>query len=293
MATTTSSMNFSTEFWNGTAAIYGDAEMTKHKSDEEMEYVLKTYDTDNFTQLMCFGVADGSRDPCRILEHIKIRGKLFPKRMLFNDLSPELLKVCHERVETNYMKETEESRIDYYAQPMSEIETERIGGGVTALLGVYNSDYIEESLRIYSENSEILGGMYTMRALLLKEGELETGKEMIEFNIKEYKEYMDKIRTLTTHKNFLAYSLMTDKNFVTHYYLAWSLNRMMKGIFKDADARVEIVMPGDRYIIVEVTDDIENEEGQTLVTSLNNVLGNIPYEHMISSVKKMKEIINL
>ena len=152
--------------------------------------------------------------------------------------------------------------------------------------GVYNADYIESSLELYDKQKDVIGSVFEITWLCWRDNKL-VPNSWLKFSINEYKKILDVINLWKSNPDFVAYSIKTDKNFVTHYYCASGLEKMFCQVYpKD---NISINSSGDRYLIVKIIMG-DAKRIDTMLTTLNNVIGNILSEHQIESLTLMKKL---
>ena len=291
-STHNTSSKFSEGFWDGVANIYGKHQLTNHKSDYELEFVNGVIDDmQRVDTLVCLGVADGSRDPFALLNYMKEKGMELPKDMYLNDLSIQLLGECQKTMDEHY----DSIPLNLFPGPMCDIpnKVNRTFDNYSLVLGFYDANYLEQSLQGYLESSDVIGTTFKVGYTTFHNGEIVWGDGYTYFDIKDWKKHIEKLKsTRENAKNFLAFSIVTDKNFISHYWDYDMLKDMMESTFGPILKTISPV--GDRYIVTLVEDNnVDNEKPKTLVTSLNNVMGNIPYEHQIESLTAIKKLISL
>lgn len=267
----------STKFWNSVSKIYENSELTKHNSDSELDFVFMVLDQlENIEKIVCFGVADGCRDPGRMLEHMVNKKMNLPRAMILNDLSPKLLNVCKKRLK-HYNIPTV-----YHDGPMNEMTCwlPKTRTNPWYILGVYNAKYIKESLEMYKKNQKVIGTHFKLTTLLYL-GKLEQGSVMLEFDINNFMDHIDKIINLSkSEKSFIGFSIKTNTGFITHYYTQKGLSSITKNVFGGCDTMT--FEAGDRYVISLVKKN--KEKPDCLITTLNNMMGNIPFDMQLESI---------
>lgn len=272
-------LNKSTTFWDSVSEIYSKNSMTTHDNDHELAYIFDIVNhTKNLQTLICLGVADGCRDPMAILHHIDQTDKPLPLTIC-NDLSAELLKVCADRV-----SKIEGIQSAFYPGPMHELEVkeEYENPNPTLVIGVYNADHIDYSLSLYLENVGIIGKEFTVSILTMTDDYLTQSEDHIKFDITDYKKHLDALYELrNSNKDFVAYSITTNTGFITHYYTVDGLEKMCKLVFGKYSISVKPI--GSRYVVADIKKDAD-KESTTLITTLNNVVGNIPWHLQIPSL---------
>lgn len=277
-------------FWNSVSDIYGEEDLTKHDNDHELDIVFRNLDQiQTLTDLVCLGVADGSRDPIQILDHyIKTNSnndnnKNNKMNVFLNDLSPELLNVCRKR-----MKKYPDYVVSYLIGPLDERinDIELVNKDCCFVAGVYNAKYISESLELYRQKKDIIGQIFTISYIYFKsDGSLEKSDIDLKFHIDKYESYMDAVISWMNDDGFVAYSIVTNTGFVSHYYSLEGFEKMLS-VFK---CSVKVQPAGNRYIVATIT----NSDNPTcLFTTLNNVIGNVVWEKQLKSLKAIADKFN-
>lgn len=263
------------EFWNSVADIYESSNMTHHKADQELDFVNNCIKNE-LTELVCLGAADGCRDPMKILEYLKKNNLNYPKYLTVDDLSPKLLDVCAKRLdELNINISTK-----YIAAPINKLEdfVTRNYFKTLVLYGVYDADFIHNALAIYEENKQVIGETFTCDYLSFESNRLYYHKG-IKFHISDRKKYITTIDNIRSANTFLAYSICTNTGFISHYYDIDGLKKFNDKIFGLKHLSTQKI--GKRYIVCK----IGSTKYERLVTILNNVIGNIPWNDLTDSLK--------
>lgn len=282
------SKNISLEFWNSVSAIYGEHNLTNHNSNYEMSFVNQMAQFIKSKNLICFGVADGSRDPITILSYLSANNMTLPSTIILNDLSPNLLNVC----KTNMHKKYPTIETQYLLMPMADVTSEinTKFPNTIALIGLYSADYIMPSLKGYYESKKIIGNSFEVGATVLCDnGEIHYLNKKIKFDINDYESIFPKLSEFRTTPNFLAFSIKTDKNFISHYWDTDGLLQLMSTVF--SKKKVSIEKLGDRYVMTTINGKVNSiDSDTTLITCLNNVIGNIPVEYQVSSLEMINSL---
>lgn len=272
-------------FWDGVADLYENADMTKYESDIEINFIYDIFEKiQNIDLLICFGVADGSRDPFKILEFIRKKDLNYPNNIILNDLSCKLLDKCKKRLENI-------KNIHYISGEMKNIKINDIINlnniNCWYICGVYNANYLIEALEIYKKNKKIIGTIFTITSLCFNYT-LFCGDNKISFNIDNYSNNIINIEKLSQDKYFIGYYIMTDTGFITTYYMESGFNRLLKSIFTN---NIVITKKSkSRYILNLIKN---NKKPNGIITTLNNVIGNIQYSNQIQSLKTIKECLKI
>lgn len=281
-------------FWDNVARVYSQKDMTSHMADFEMDIV--------FTFLLCvqnllgvasFGCADGNRDPIQILNFIRGQKKYNPENfeVLLSDISGEMLNVAKQNMIANGHGELQSHYVHNSVSQLINIPSFFPSKKTTFIFGVYNALYIIESLELYRQNKAVIGSKFRLSALYLDDDLtiVEESESIMQFDIDDYSLFSEAILLLMTIPNFYAYSITTDKNFVSHFFAAESLKQILSNIFIDKKITYicgeNINGHDNRRYIVNI---IEND-GATdyIVTMMNNVLGNIKFEEQQQSLKNL------
>lgn len=284
---------YSKGFWDSVAKFYSEHQLTNHQSDYELEFVLNTLGTiGTVYNLVCLGVADGSRDPYIILKYLNDKGVGLPIETHLNDLSDKLLDECRKRLDEFPISAT------YHAKPMKEVKIERKFTNPNIILGLYNSDYLLQSLQGYLESKDVIGDMFEVRYTTFANGKINHSEERIKFNIEDYVTYSEQFVAMSQKENFLAFSIKTDKQFISHYWHAPILIKLLQNVFTGLN--VKVFDSGKRYIIAYITNPCTLAESSietgtdggetTLLTSLNNVIGNVPTECQYDSLVAIRNM---
>lgn len=283
-------------FWDGVSHQYGDNEMTIHESDFEMNQVLNDINR-NFIPdvLACFGVADGTRDPIMILKKIKKMTINSPSALLINDISDEMLNVAKNKIESSVMYDTNSKEFSMLPGPIEKLKHNSIshdGLNVLYAIGVYSAKFLKDAFELYSRNANIIGTQFVVFPTYYVDGEIIKGNKHISFDINIYEKICDETDILKwqSEYDFLAYSLFTEKNFVSHYFSASTLINLISYIFDDSDIDM-VVGNGNnlRYIIIKIFNRMYMKTN-VLVTMLNNVLGNVIWDNQISALCALKSL---
>ena len=275
-------------FWNSVAAFYGDHNLTNHKSDQEMDYVVEiALQLNLIKELICLGVADGSRDPILILRALQAAELSLPKMQL-NDLSPDLLGECRKRI-TAAIKCDTPPPVTYHACPMGEIPDQSYAHDFNSvtIIGLYNADYLMQSLQGYLESKDVIGQTFSVSCTRWQDNKICKSDQIIEFAIEDYRDHEIKFKNMRDDPNFLAFTIMTDKKFVSHYWDIIGLRKLMEYVF--ATDLTDVKSIGDRYVVARADHTPYPDEQRKLITSLNNVIGNIPPEYQLVSLERIRK----
>ena len=283
-------LDLTRKFWQkvGDNCQYETAPITSHMSDDEMEFVFQVINKNFLTGCICIGCADGCRDPLQMLQYIKNNNIKMIEHLRLNDISASLLRTAEKNVTEKYKD------IDslYFPCPAHEIQKDSLKLPqkkiLHAVLGVYNADYIDQSLGNYQKSMKgIIGTQFTMQVLVRKGVGMEKSTEKILFDIDNYKEHLNKIYDMRKEAGdkFVAYSIQTETGFISHYYesnaFLWLCNQGFP------DKQCQVYKNGSRYVVAYIKQS--DEKCDWLLTSLNNVVGNIPYDLQIQSLNNINK----
>ncbi|CAF1064412.1 unnamed protein product [Rotaria sordida] len=290
------------KFWN-TILAYSDNPMTYTEADFELSQVYKCIDSNQHEQikdLFSMGVADGLREPISILDHIEKQGCVLPSRVIVNDIS----KTLFDQAKTNLVNRGWHNKIDneiiYFLGKIDEIKTGIVKETKIRLgiIGVYNLGYLKKALHLYQQNADIIGTKFNVYPVYLNNEEdnlfLEHG-ETITFDITNLSDdIINQIdKNVDQSKHLYAQCVYTtDKHFVSHYFNDIWLKKVISDIFIDYDIDIYQEADNGRYIVVKFQCTKETANGITLMTSLNNVLGNITTDTQIKSLRVLKNLID-
>ncbi|CAF1074884.1 unnamed protein product [Rotaria sordida] len=290
------------EFWNTILDYSGNA-MTYTEADFELSQVYKCVDSNQDEQIkdvISMGVADGKREPISILHHIEKQGRVLPSRVIVNDISDTLFDQAKANLVNHGWVDKIGNEIIYFLGKIDDIKTELVKETKVRLgiIGVYNLGYLKNALYLYQQNAEIIGTKFNVYPVYLNNDEdnliLEHG-ETITFDITNLSDdIINQIHNnVDQSKRLYAQCVYTtDKHFVSHYFNDGVLKEVIHGIF--IGYNIDIYQEGDngRYIVVKFQCTKETGNGITLMTSLNNVLGNITTDTQIKSLRVLKNLID-
>lgn len=290
--------NATKDFWDGVSELYGENEMTKHESDYEMEIVLSNI-KNNYNILACFGVADGSRDPCMIIDYMCKNGYKIGK-LIINDISSEMTKITAKRAES-FIRDTsthelcEIPEIEIFNSPLEKLLTTKkssIDDDITIIIGVYSSLFLYEGLELYMKNKEIIGNTFSVFPIYYLEDKSIIKGDYITFDIDNYIDICKSTDILSWCKksDFLGYSISTDKNFVSHYFNPGALSKLIADVFVDTTIKTDIGYGSSSRYIVHTIKNNKGSGNKVFITMLNNVLGNITWQNQKKALSKLKEI---
>jgi hypothetical protein len=282
--TLSQNINTNTEsFWDSVATMYSTSDLTTHKADFEMSIlfdILKS--TTNLHGLASFGVADGKRDPIQLLLKLKDDKKEMPQEIILNDISNEMLIEAKKNVGT-FVKVDNCKYLHTPISKLSEVFSHNQGNNTGFVFGVYNAKYIMQSLRLYMENSVVIGTEFELFPLFFDGNNIgQIGTQKLSFNINNFQHYENDIAKMSLCENFYAFSIRTNKNFISHFFSAKSLKTLLAKIFVGKNVScIEGQEDNSRYIVYIIKEKCKIDY---LVTMINNVLGNIKYEEQIQSL---------
>jgi len=275
-------------FWDANASTYSMSNMTHAHEDSELIPIFETLDTmGQVYGMACIGPADGMREPISLLEHLHTK---LPRELILNDISSEMLREARKNiVNTGWDKKI--SIITTVHNPIANVENLVSSipcRNTTFCIGVYSADNMMDALKLYSENTDRLGCNFKLRTVIYNEKDhaLEQIDEF-EFNICEYMSVMDKISLLRITPNFYAFGVVTDKDFVSHYFDDKMLNSVLATIFKTHTVKTIKNVNNDKRYITNILKSNTTYGNNYVVTTLNNVLGNIKLNEQLLSLEKI------
>lgn len=269
-------------FWDGVAGVYSSSDMTHHKADFEMNTLFTFANTmTNIKGIASFGVADGNRDPIKIIKYLTDT----PDILIVNDISSNMLDKTKSNLQQNGIH-TNTIYVHNKIADIPDLGIDKNNVQPNFVFGVYNADYILESLELYKQNSEIIGTNFILTSLVMHDKTIKKA-DTIEFNICDFTNHTEKIKSMAQIENFYAYSIETDKNFVSHYFSHKMLTQFLFDIFGITVWSVVGDNDNKRYIVYNVC---TNKNPNFLITMLNNVLGNIEYADHHKSLLNLKNL---
>lgn len=291
------------KFWDG-ITHYSDNAMTYTQADFELSQVHKCIDSNQHEQikdLFGMGVADGLREPISILNHLEQQGRPLPSRLIINDISEPLFNEAKDNLaKGGWTNKIGDDQITYFLGEIEKIDAEiaKVTKIRLAIIGVYNLEYLQNALLLYKKNSHIIGKEFHVYPVYLKnEGEklvLEHGRT-IEFNISNLDDgVIQRIHNnIDQSKKLYAQCVYTtDKHFVSHYFDSAYLGIVIRNIFTGYDVEIHRDEENQRYIVVELKCTKPIGSGITLLTTLNNVLGNIKTDAQMQALNVLKKLID-
>lgn len=274
-------------FWNGVAEIYSKSSMTHHMADFELGTVMEVLDTLEIKSMACFGAADGNREPLSLLNHLVETKKSLPKEILINDISANMISQCKINLAKGGWFMNKDIDIKFIHKPLISL-TEKFNLGpmkINYCIGVYNANYLQESLELYQLNKEVVGELFHVYPLYFSDGILKAG-DGIQFKIEKYLEKMPELTKMREPTGFYGYGIITDNNFISHYFDEKMLQIVMRSVFKNHNISVKVGKDNfRRYIVYVIQSKLDGCD--CIVTMLNNVLGNIKYDQHIGSLEKL------
>lgn len=281
--------NSTLNFWNSVSNVYDCSNLTTHKSDAEMNFILsKLENIPKINGLNCLGVADGCRDPYQILAFLEEKSLHFPENNIFNDFSPDLLSKCKKRINEKFP----DLNATYVATPIDEInwlQIKEFHGEFSNLIfiGCYDIEYIKESLQLYLEQKNVIGTKFEIRFVVFEDNNLMETEYSIIFDIDNYELYIDEINSVRgSLSNFVACSIKTNTGFISHYYDLQGISEVMKYVF--GDNLKSVTNCGDRYIMTNIEYTNSNTNYCFITTCLNNVIGNISTSKQLRSLENIR-----
>jgi hypothetical protein len=289
------------QYWDTVSAVYSSKDLTHHMADFELGSVLACIKGTEIDSISCFGVADGNRDPIQILKYISDMGTKLPSELILDDISSKMIEETERNLISGGWADKIRS-IKYIHSPLSQIASvgsEIDNKRIAYFIGVYNADYLKESLELYSKNRDVIGEKFTVSALYIK---FDSGKPAIlksisvNFDIKNIDDQLTILNAMRNSPDFYAFSILTEKDFVSHYFDATVLNSLLRNIFDGYSVSTyKGIAASDRRYIVNVINSVQDSSQHTghpncIVTMLNNVLGNIKCEDHILSLTRLRDL---
>jgi hypothetical protein len=254
-------------FWDSVSQVYETSDMTHCGADYELDIVFDLITRHPPENLVCIGVADGCRDPLQLLYFMENTGVPLPKAITLNDLSGKMLKLCEKRLEA--LKKVGPCTT-YVQGPLQEIELVKDLGSYLYCMGCYNATYIIPALNLYQANKSIIGTHFTLIPYFFKEGVCSPGDKLV-FDIENFEEHETKLVDMSKHEEFMSFFVETNTGFISHYYSKTNFAAYLRTIFKTCSIEV---LESSRYLVNIITKGDGPHTG--LITTLNNVIGNIP-----------------
>lgn len=158
-------------------------------------------------------------------------------------------------------------------------------------IGCYDVEYIKESLQLYLEQKDIIGTEFEIKFAIFNNNQLIESNHIITFNINDYHSYtrqIDEIRNSLF--DFVACIITTNTGFISHYYSRNGLEKVMKNVF--GQNLKSVINCGNRYVVSNIVyekfDTTRKQNNNHFVTTcLNNVLGNIPTDKQLDSLRNI------
>lgn len=266
----------SLKFWDGVAKVYGQSNMTSTEADPELDIITREIVDGDITTLVGIGSADGVRDPEAILSHLNTS---YPnkyekiEKVVVTDYAPQMVEMAKKRLE-------KWDRKFEYASGSAHLLKFPSSHKSSLMMSVYNKTFIMQALALYLDNKDIIGKKVTLSAVSL-DGVLYR-QVSISFDLEQYKEYEQQILDMAKCDHFFAYLFTTDTGFISHYFDQDTLLLLLAGTM---GGTITVYNPSTRHILYNVTN---TENPDTVITMLNNVLGNIPDDIMIDSLVNIK-----
>jgi hypothetical protein len=275
-------------FWDERSYDYSSKSLTTHNSDDELNALKAHVGKLNYMYgLACLGAADGLREPCEILKWWQGWKKPWPEEVMINDISHMMLKHSCNNINDNF--DMSSSSLYFIAQPIEKLNFNPIIAKRVPLtfFGTYNYKYLIPSFQKYYENKEILGNFFSIFDVKFEKGRLEKNLKL-RLNINDNNDEILKklIEEVEMDENFYGFWLCTDLNFSSTYFNSKILYKLVQEIFAEQSVEVEEV--GNRYIVTTIKD--KQRDSNYLITSLNNVLGNILLDEQVNALKNIKKI---
>lgn len=283
-----------TGFWDSVATDYSSNTMTTHMADYEMDILLQNIKQFNYEGVAGFGVADGSRDPIQIVEYLE-KNKLVSENfeIFMNDISANMLTVAKTNIKNKQLDKYINHDSHNQLCNISHINFVTRVRNPLFCIGVYNAEYIVESLELYNQNKNTVGKEFILTPIYLTECDILEEQRSISFDISKHNDYSVQILEMAKSTNFYAYRVKTNNNFISHFFSATCLKHVLTNIFKNMNiiqfrGTKDANHDNRRYIINIIKND---KQTNFIVTMLNNVLGNIYTEDHIKSLAKLRDLI--
>lgn len=275
-------------FWDANASTYSLSNMTHTHEDSELIPIFMVLENlGRVYGMACIGPADGMREPISLLEYLHTES---PKELILNDISSEMLREARKNlVLTGWDKKI--STITTIHNPIANVDnlvSSIPDRNTTFCIGVYSADNMLDALKLYSENTNRIGCNFKLRTVIYneKDHKLEQIDEF-DFNICEYMSVIGKISLLRMTPNFYAFGIVTDKDFVSHYFDDKMLNHILASIFKTHTVKTIKNVNNDKRYITNILKSNTTYGNNYVVTTLNNVLGNIKLNEQLLSLEKI------
>ena len=135
-------------FWDNVSSHYSNHSLTSHHADFEMSQVTKTVANSKLNGIASFGVANSSRDPFQVLKSLNYT----PNEIIVSDISKCMLdesrKTLHEYPNVSY--------VHGGLQTLNKIDSIISKKNSIFMLGVYNVNYLKQSLDLYIDNKDTI-----------------------------------------------------------------------------------------------------------------------------------------
>lgn len=271
------------KFWNSVANDYSNSTMTSHQNDFELNIIKDNLN--NISQLegiVSLGCANGIRDPIFILENCEIKNL---SEVTCLDISEKMIDECKENLKKyNFSKKFIVNKISDLTEFNKDLLKESI-----FICGVYNANYIVQSLEIYKNNIDKIGNYFTITPVIYKYDKLLERTDLsLKFNIVDYSYCSEKILNMQKLDCFYAYNIKTEKEFVSHFFDSAKLYSLLNTIFPH---KIEVIKDEKypRYLIFKIING-ELNNCNYIITMLNNVLGNILTNEQVLSLQNINKL---
>ena len=282
-------------FWDSVGEYYSQSDMTHLKGDAELLYINEYLKNNTkIEHLISLGCADGKRDPISLISTNFLKTG---KSILLNDISKNFIEIAKQ----NTSKLTTKTDIQTYAYhcPITDLKrcinktSQQNYNHSCLILGIYDIEFIEDALCEYKKEKNLLGKLFTISTLHFDRNSLSISDNKITFDIANYKNKMPKILNLIKNKNgnnkqIAGLSISTNNGFISHYYNNQSFKNIIYKIFDKDAFEIEIKKLNSRYLIAKISK--KNITPTTLITMINNVLGNIPHKEQLESLVSIKNL---
>lgn len=281
------------DFWDSTASVYSNAKLT-NEGGEDLEVILSR--SGSIDNMVCLGVATGCRDPLFLLD----KG-IKPKKLLVNDLSPNLLRICLASL-SSYSELDMLSLVGPIHRTLEKSAEgiEGFFGKSEPLLavGVYKKDafYTKfngySALELYSEERTNIGDNCVVYPIFYEGEILNTKSKGIDFKlplssrqIGRIAKFLQKYESSRGFGGFQFNSVKNGNPFISHYYTKELLEKIFVDTFPGY--QISIVDTQTRNYVVFVGGKDSNQN--TLITMINNVLGNIPLNLQKETLRSIRD----
>ena len=271
-------------FWDTAASSYSTNDMTVAHADYEfskIEKILSKHDC--ITSIVSLGAANGVRDPIHIMRNFLSQT---PEFVFINDISPGMINEAKKFMDEFLATRQACSRVEYSVAPAEKMNMPSFydRDHTLRILGVYKASFLVKNLDKYRGNRQIIGEKFTISVIVLDDNRNLTTKGSITFMIDDYELHAHALMTYLDAPSFYAFSVVTDKDFVSHFFSPDGLKSFVSEIFPEE--RFTLHDDNDeRFLILELL-PVTNQVN-CLTTMLNNVFGNIQYHYHKEILEKI------